>query len=538
MTAAARQTIQPIRPQEIGPPSAASVGLVLGGKYRLEAPIARGAMGRVWRAVHTTLHRPVAIKFVESVGWTGDQLTERFLREAQVAASVRHKNVVDILDFGVAATPNGDEPYMVMELLEGQGLDDRLRQGPLSVGETVRITRQVLNGLDAVHGAGIVHRDLKPANVFLSEDQDGLFAHLLDFGISLDATGQSSISGVVIGTPEYMSPEQAFGDPLDQSSDLYSVGVMLYEMLSGMVPFEDDDPKVVVDLVAHEVAPSLQTLRPDLPDLCAVVDRAMSRTAGERFDDARSMRRALLAAAPVASERTDNVPTTPQVGQSTRALSDSRDRATVDANAIAPSERAAEPAVETATQQATLLSSASPETAGQAGPARRAHRVWLLGTAALATVVAIAALTGALSRSQTPAPDERAATLARERTPSTEPRQTAIEELPEPAAVAAPPPTAPDPAAGSAADPRPVTASGVDSARVEPARPLPTRPVARPQAPAEPPPQPVPAQLLPAPPVPAQLAEPARAQPPTDRPRVVPQGRFGPSIMTDFEGVE
>ncbi|MCC6876226.1 MAG: protein kinase [Sandaracinaceae bacterium] len=289
-----RATIHAVRPEDTRPPVAATAGVVLGGKYRLDEPIARGGMARVWRATHVTLGSPVAVKFIERVDTDRADTTERFLREARVAASVRHKNVVDIIDFGVVSAGGYDEPYMVMELLEGKALDHLLGERALSTGEAVELTLQILNGLDAVHRAGIVHRDMKPANVFVSEDQDGLFARLLDFGISLESDGPASAERVVVGTPEYMSPEQAFGDPLDARSDLYSVGVILYEMLSGLVPFEDPDPKKVIDLVATSSPPPLAQVRSDIPQLCGLVDRALARSPADRFEDARAMRRALL----------------------------------------------------------------------------------------------------------------------------------------------------------------------------------------------------------------------------------------------------
>jgi len=235
-----RATITAVRPHAINRSPVGVAGMILGGKYRLEVTIARGGMARVWRATHTTLNRPVAVKFVDPVGSTKEETIERFLREAKVAASVRHKNVVDIIDFGVVPAQSGQregEPYMVMELLEGETLDQRLIRGTMSNDEVLEVALQILSGLDAVHSAGIIHRDLKPGNVFLTHDHDGVFARLLDFGISMDQLEAGASEKMVVGTPEYMSPEQAFGDPLDARSDLYSVGVMLYEMMTGVPPF-------------------------------------------------------------------------------------------------------------------------------------------------------------------------------------------------------------------------------------------------------------------------------------------------------------
>ncbi len=288
-----RATIHAVRPGSREQPLAGVPGEILGSKYRLEETIARGGMARVWRATHVTLNRPVAVKFIESWG-DGDEPIERFLREAKVAASVRHRHVVDILDFG---TSRNGEPYMVMELLEGEPLDQRLSRELPEIDEFIDISTQMLSGLDAVHRAGIVHRDLKPGNVFLTSDEvDGVFARLLDFGISQGVDEISAQQKVVIGTPEYMSPEQAFGEPLDFRSDIYSVGVVLYEMLSGTLPFEHSEPQQVVELVAHKTPLSIKELRPDLPELCEVVDRAMAREPARRYQSAREMRQALLVA--------------------------------------------------------------------------------------------------------------------------------------------------------------------------------------------------------------------------------------------------
>ncbi len=273
--------------------SVGTEGQILGGKYRLERRIATGGSASVWRAMHETLNRPVAVKFVDARSTAGDEeRVGRFLREAKVAASVRHKNVVDILDFGVCEHDGVAEPYMIMELLEGEALDEMLGRGLLPVQSAASVVRQILSGLEAVHAAGIIHRDLKPGNVFVTEDGDGLFARLLDFGISQNSDDTSDRT--VVGTPEYMSPEQAFGDPLDARSDIYSVGVILYEMLAGYPPFEDEDPSRVLRLVVETRPPSLAAARPDEPALCQVAEKAMSREPAQRYSSARTMQRALV----------------------------------------------------------------------------------------------------------------------------------------------------------------------------------------------------------------------------------------------------
>lgn len=292
---APRPTVHAIRPEQILREAVGAPGLLLGGKYLLEKRIASGGNASIWSATHVTLNRPVAVKFIEARTTANrEERVGLFLREAKVAASIRHKNVVDILDFGAPEDDDISEPYMVMELLEGEALDLMLARGPLSTADAVFIARQVLSGLEAVHDAGIVHRDMKPGNVFVTQDGDGVFARVLDFGISQSASEQSDHA--VVGTPEYMSPEQAYGDPLDGRTDLYSVGVMLYEMLAGYLPFDGEDPVQVLQLVAQADPLPLEHSRADVPELCRFIDKAMARRPDDRFQTAREMHGALIEA--------------------------------------------------------------------------------------------------------------------------------------------------------------------------------------------------------------------------------------------------
>jgi eukaryotic-like serine/threonine-protein kinase len=275
-------------------------GTVVGGKYRLEEAIGRGGMASVWRATHTTLETPVAVKFLEMFGSSRNQMATRFLREAKLAGVLRHRNVVHILDYGVM--PDG-QPFMVMELLEGTSLADRFDHGPpMTDLELFDIAALVLSGLGAVHAAGIVHRDVKPDNIFLVRDADGVYPKLLDFGISRGVEGPDervTRTGAVIGTPLYMSPEQARGmKDLDQRADLWSVGMILWEGLTGTLPFMSENMGDVLIRVATEDAPSVKVSRPDLPDpVVDVVARAIKRDRNQRFADAREMREAVVHAA-------------------------------------------------------------------------------------------------------------------------------------------------------------------------------------------------------------------------------------------------
>ena len=281
-------------------------GSVIGGKYRLDEQVGTGGTATVWRAVHTELNRPLAVKFLNVPGREPEKVRELFLEEARLAASVRHRNVVDIIDFG---TTDDGVPYMVMELLEGTILVDRLIDGPpLHVGEFIRIMADVLTGLSAVHDAGIVHRDLKPENVFLVRDSDGsIYPKLLDFGISridhnMPTSTRSSaptMDGLIVGTPHYMSPEQARGlRDVDYRTDIYAVGVLLYEGLAGQLPFDSENPGDLIVMVTTQVATPLGTLRPELGQAISdVIERAMARARDARWRSALEMRHALLEAA-------------------------------------------------------------------------------------------------------------------------------------------------------------------------------------------------------------------------------------------------
>jgi serine/threonine-protein kinase len=257
-------------------------------------------MATVWVARHTALDAPVAVKFLHPDPRDHERQAEHFLREARVAAAVRHRNVVDIIDFGT----EGALPYMVMEFLEGESLAERLwRSPPLTVMELVEIIGHSLNGLAAVHNAGIIHRDLKPDNIFLVRDHDGVFPKILDFGISktLEAEGgprspYTTREGFLAGTPHYMSPEQARGlKDMDRRTDIYTMGAILYEALTGYPPYDSENPGDLLMMIVAGDALPVVARRPDVGQpLSDVVGRAMAREREHRFETAREMRNALL----------------------------------------------------------------------------------------------------------------------------------------------------------------------------------------------------------------------------------------------------
>ena len=276
-------------------------GDVLGDKYRLTQLVGEGGMGQVWLARHELLDRDCAVKVLSRGPGRRDVKDERFAREAKIAASLRHKNVVDLFDFGEA--DSGDF-FMVMEWLEGESLAERLKRSPaLPLRELVTILCDSLAGLAAVHERGIVHRDLKPENIFLSNEDGEVIPKLLDFGVSRLRRGLEGASltgtGSTVGTPHYMSCEQVRGArDLDGRADLYSIGVILYRATVGHFPFEAEELTELLLSVANQAAPRLVPLHLEVGEsLSAVIDRALERDRNQRFRNAAEMRRALLASA-------------------------------------------------------------------------------------------------------------------------------------------------------------------------------------------------------------------------------------------------
>ncbi|HWO13390.1 MAG TPA: serine/threonine-protein kinase [Polyangiaceae bacterium] len=273
------------------------------GAYVIGGCIGQGGMARIYRAEHRVLHKPVALKVLESVLLERPDGRPRFLREGQAAAAVKHPNVVDITDVGVWQ----GRPYLVMELLEGEDLERYLgRRKPLAEEDIARIMIPVVAGLVTAHAAGVIHRDLKPSNVFLSHGPDGeLVPKLLDFGISklhgpLRAFDPSSTPlGELMGSPMYMSPEAVRGSrDLTPQSDQYSLGVILYECVTGRPPFYGDSLLSVLEAVAHGDFESPRRHRPGLSTVLEVaILRAMSREPEDRFPSVRELGRALCEAA-------------------------------------------------------------------------------------------------------------------------------------------------------------------------------------------------------------------------------------------------
>jgi predicted ATPase/serine/threonine protein kinase len=283
-----------VRPQEIDP----ILGTVLDEKYRIEARLGKGGMGAVYCATQPSMDRRVAVKVLLGLTDAGDAALARFKREALTVARLRHPNVVALYDFGVASEVGA---YLVMEYLEGESLRTTLGGGPPPLGVTLDVMGQMCLALEAVHAAGVVHRDLKPDNVFLQKSSNGTLVKILDFGIAkLVASGSGlTQAGVALGTPMYMAPEQCEARPVDGRSDVYALGCILYELLTGRPPFDGETAAQLMYKHVHTPPPPFRRPRADdAPGgLERVVLRALAKRPEQRFQSARALGEALAAAA-------------------------------------------------------------------------------------------------------------------------------------------------------------------------------------------------------------------------------------------------
>src|SRR4051812_7727834 len=266
------------------------VGTLLSGRYRLDARIGSGGMSTVYRAFDTVLERQVAIKLMHrEIAGDSDQL-ERFRREARAVAQLNHPHVVGVIDAGEEGEEDGfTTPYIVFEYVEGETLKERIRRnGRLEVAESLAYAIEIARALGAAHEHQIVHRDVKPQNVLI--DEEGA-AKVTDFGIArtLHQEGLTA-DGRVLGTTDYVSPEQALGHAVSGQSDLYSLGIVIFEMLTGDVPFKGENQVAVAMKHVREELPDVQIRRPEVSAaLAAVLDRATAKDLGRRYPDAQSM---------------------------------------------------------------------------------------------------------------------------------------------------------------------------------------------------------------------------------------------------------
>jgi len=254
------------------------------GRYEILELVGRGGMGVLYRARDAMLERDVALKMM-LVDFTLDQSArERFEREAKAVARLQHRNVVTIHELG----EHDGAPYIVMEFLSGQDLEHLLtREKPLTLAEKLDIASQLCEGLGYAHEQGIVHRDIKPGNVRVLEDGT---VKILDFGIAKFAVGSATQSGTILGTASYMAPEQIMGQAVDGRADLFSAGVLLFELLTGKKPFSGDSPTAVVYQIMHVEAPPVRSIMPELPEAIEeIVARALKKNPDERYSRASEM---------------------------------------------------------------------------------------------------------------------------------------------------------------------------------------------------------------------------------------------------------
>src|SRR5215218_4202349 len=261
------------------------VGMQLSGRYRLDAQIGAGGMSTVYRAFDTTLERQFAVKLMHrEIASDSDQL-ERFRREARSVAQLSHPHIVGVIDAG----EEDGRPYIVLEYVEGETLKERIRRmGRLPIDEAIAYAIEIARALGAAHARQIVHRDIKPQNVLV--DGEGS-AKVTDFGIarSLEDEGLTA-DGRVLGTTDYVSPEQALGHDVDGQSDIYSLGIVLYEMLTGDVPFHGENQISVAMKHVREDIPDIQAVRPEVSaTTAAVLDRMTDKDLAHRYADVPSL---------------------------------------------------------------------------------------------------------------------------------------------------------------------------------------------------------------------------------------------------------
>ncbi len=265
-----------IAPEPAADPREKLIGQILANRYQIEMRLGEGAMGTVYRARHVKVGRAFAVKVLHAKLLEDMKIAQRFEREAELAGRLRHANVVGVVDVG--ETPEGLR-YMVMEFAEGDDLAEMLSEAPMPAARIINLTRQMLEGLHHAHEQGLIHRDFKPENVIIEKDMHGLeVPRIVDFGIAIlreggdspDSEGRLTTNGLVLGTPHYMAPEQAVADPIDHRIDLFALGIVIYEMLCGKLPFDGTgaevaranlllDPPTIAQRVPHlEVDPLLE----------------------------------------------------------------------------------------------------------------------------------------------------------------------------------------------------------------------------------------------------------------------------------------
>ena len=257
-------------------------------RYQVLSRIGEGGMGEVYLAEDPSLGRKVALKFLSPRQATDESARRRLLHEAYAAARLDHPFVCKVYEVGDA----GDRPFIAMEYVEGETLRDRLLGGPIPIREAIRLASEVTEALDAAHKRGIVHRDLKPSNVMVAADGH---VKVMDFGVAKHISGGSvstmiTLTGEIVGTMSYMSPEQINGAPVDARSDIFAFGLLLYEMVTGAHPFQRSSPITTANAILSDTEPPLEEKRPDAPPLLAhVVSRCLEKEPDRRYQSLRDV---------------------------------------------------------------------------------------------------------------------------------------------------------------------------------------------------------------------------------------------------------
>src|ERR1700722_19088495 len=278
------------------------VGHTLSGRYLIERLIGEGGMGAVYQAEHTHMRKRLAVKVLHPEMSRLPEVVARFEREAMAAAHIEHPNVAAATDFGKL---DDGSFFLVLEFVEGTSLRDAINPGPMELGRALHVARQISSALARAHALGIVHRDLKPENVMLvRREEDADFVKVLDFGIAKvpvgslvgehKATPGQALTqlGMVYGTPEYMAPEQALGQPIDARADLYALGAMMFEMITGARPFDHESKVTLLGMHVTAPIPRMSERAPAAnvpPEIEAMVTRLLAKEAGARFADAKEL---------------------------------------------------------------------------------------------------------------------------------------------------------------------------------------------------------------------------------------------------------
>jgi serine/threonine protein kinase len=383
------------------------IGQVI-GNYRIVAELGKGGMGVVYRAEHTQLGRPVALKMLLPHLSNDPGIVQRFFNEARAASAIDHPGIVEVYDFG---THTDGSAYLVMAMLKGESLEHRIRRAPMAPLESASVVAQVVGALAAAHARGIVHRDLKPDNIFLVPNElmpTGIQVKLLDFGIAKLAdeqgTGLKTQTGALIGTPAYMSPEQCMGrSDLDHRTDLYAVGCILFHLLCGRPPFvSEHGTGMMIASHLRDLPVDPRTINPDVPDeLARIVLRLLEKEPGGRFQSANELRAALIHAGATA-------PTVPPVP---------RGVATAPGSMVAVSSRYSGPEAFGATTAPTTGSGTAAQMLTSPAVPARSRAAWFVVGGLLVALTSV----GIIVAMNTGSPGDKAGTTVASTTPSPAP---------------------------------------------------------------------------------------------------------------------